>query len=168
MRTRAALTGLLLVLVGFAAGCSSDEPPAAESPAAEPPAAEPATRAGTLAVAEAWARPGRPGGMSAVYARLQNGTATADTLRAVATAAANTVEIHESYENEDGTRGMRPIGPLPVPSGDEVTLEPGGKHIMLIRLNDTLQAGDSLRVEFEFARAGMRTLAVPIRMQPPQ
>lgn len=151
---------LLLMGAGLLAGCASDD--------ASTPDGASAVRSGALTVEVAWARPGGEGGMSALYARIGNGTGSADTLRSVATSVANTVEIHESYENEDGTRGMRPIGPLPVPSGDAVALEPGGKHIMLIRLNDTLQAGDSLRADFEFARAGTRTLAVPIRMQPPQ
>lgn len=106
--------------------------------------------------------------MSALYAEVVNGTFVADTLRAVAAPVASTVEIHESYENEDGTRGMRPVGPVPVPAGEQVALVPGGKHVMLIRLNQALRPDDSLAVDFQFARAGTQSMTVPIRLQPPQ
>lgn len=106
--------------------------------------------------------------MSALYAWIGNGTASADTLQSVSTDAANTVEIHESYENDDGMRGMRPVGPVPVPAGEQVALAPGGTHVMLIGLNRTLQPGDSLAVDFQFAQAGTRSMTVPVRMQPPQ
>jgi hypothetical protein len=159
---RLLLFGLMITLVGLMAGCTSDDSPDSGDEAAV------SSLSDTLAIQTPWARPGSEGGMSAVYATIRNGTSSTDTLQAVSTSMANTVEIHESYENEDGTRGMRPIGPVPVPVGEQVALAPGGIHVMLIRLNETLQPGDSLAVDFQFARAGTRSLTVPIRMQPPQ
>ena len=161
---RSLLFGLLIALVGLMTGCTSEDP-SDTSDSAETAAP---TLSDTVAVERPWARPGSEGGMSALYATLQNGTSTADTLQAVRTTVANTVEIHESYENEDGTRGMRPLGPVPVEAGEQVALEPGGIHVMLIRLTETLQPGDSLAVDFQFAQAGTRSLMVPIRVQQPQ
>jgi len=161
---RSLFFGSLIALVGLMAGCTSEEPSEATDPT-EPAAS---SLPDTVAVEVPWARPGSEGGMSALYATLQNGTSDADTLQVVRTSVANTVEIHESYENEDGTRGMRPIGPVPVGAGEQVALEPGGIHVMLIRLTETLQPGDSLAVDFQFAQAGTRSLTVPIRVQPPQ
>jgi len=63
---------------------------------------------------------------------------------------------------------MRPMGPVPVAAGEQVALEPGGIHVMLIRLTQPLPPGDSLAVDFQFAQAGTRSLTVPIRVQPPQ
>ena len=164
---RALLLGcFLLGTAGMMAGCASDDEAASNNGSASDTSI--AVTTGTLTVEAAWARPGGEGGMSALYARIGNGTARADTLQSVATAVANTVEIHESYEGEDGTRGMRPIGPVPVPAGEQVTLAPGGKHVMLIRLNQALQPNDSLAVDFRFARAGTQSMKVPVRLQPPE
>jgi hypothetical protein len=55
-----------------------------------------------------------------------------------------------------------------VAAGEQVALEPGGIHVMLIRLTQPLPPGDSLAVDFQFAQAGTRSLTVPIRVQPPQ
>jgi hypothetical protein len=161
---RSLLFGLLIALLGLMIGCTSEDP--SEAAASGETAAS--TLPDTVAVAVPWARPGSEGGMSALYATIQNGTPGADTLQAVRTSVANTVEIHESYENEDGTRGMRPMGPVPVAPGAKVALEPGGIHVMLIRLTQSLQPGDSLAVDFQFAQAGTHSLTVPIRVQPPQ
>lgn len=163
---RPLLVGFFLLVVGTAVGCASDDGSTSNSESALDTSAAVAT--GALTVEAAWARPGGAGGMSALYARIGNGTAHADTLQSVATAVANTVEIHESYEGEDGTRGMRPIGPVPVPAGEQVALAPGGKHVMLIRLNQALQPNDSLAVDFRFARAGTQSMKVPVRLQRPQ
>lgn len=158
MRRMCALVlGGVLILAGCQGGGSSNDHSAAGVADAD-----------TLWVYGAWARPGSAGGMSAVYAQIQNGTAAVDTLHAVTTPVANTVEVHESFENEDGTRGMRPAGPLPVPAGGQVKLEPGGFHVMLIRLSEAVQPGDSLTVDFQFARAGSRVVRAPVRMQPPE
>ena len=113
--TRFLFFGLLIALASLVAGCTAEDPSEAtehETAASSLP--------DTLAIKMPWARPGSEGGMSALYMEVQNGTSSADTLQAVSTSVANTVEIHESYENEDGTRGMRPLGPVPVPAGGQV------------------------------------------------
>ncbi len=161
---RSLLFGLLVALAGLMAGCTSEDSSEATDSADSAASLLP----DTVAVERPWARPGSEGGMSALYATIRNGTPGADTLQAVRTSVANTVEIHESYENEDGTRGMRPMGPVPVAAGEQVALEPGGIHVMLIRLTQPLPPGDSLAVDFQFAQAGTRSLTVPIRVQPPQ
>jgi len=153
------------MIAGVLAGCASDD---ASAPDDGAPGEASAVTPGALTVEAAWSRPGGAGGMSALYARVGNGTTSPDTLQAVSTEVARTVEIHESYENDDGTRGMRPLGPIPVPAGQQVALAPGGKHVMLIRLRRALQPNDSLAVDFQFAQAGARSMTVPVRLQPPQ
>ncbi len=155
MRGRGLVSTLLLVVAWTAAGCTADTD------------SNGAAGTGTLVVEAPWARPGTEGGMSAVYFRIENGTASADTLEAVRADAADAVEMHESYEAEDGTRGMRPIGPVPIPAGQRVDFVPGGRHVMLIQLNRALEVGDSLVVDLEFAQDGIRSLNVPVRVAPP-
>lgn len=159
MSVRSLVWFLLLGLGGMAVGCSSDRgtEEAPSSAASEP---------GVLAIETPWARPGSEDGMSALYFRIENGTSTEDTLQAVRADVADTVEIHEAYD-EDGMRGMRPVGPVSIPSGAQVAFVPGGLHVMLIRLSRAIEPGDSLAVELEFARAGTRSIRAPVHMQPP-
>jgi len=117
----------------------------------------------TLVVEDAWARPGPQGGMSAAYFEVENRTAAADTLLRAASPVAELVELHESYEREGGMRGMRKIPPIPIPSGGEVALAPGGKHVMLIRLTHPLAKDDSVALVLTFARHGPRLLTLPVR-----
>lgn len=126
-----------------------------------------ASETGELRLTAPWARPGGEGGMSAFYLRIENGTGTEDTLQAVRTDVADTAEIHESYEAEDGTRGMRPTGPVRLPAGQQVAFTPGGLHVMLLRLRQELEVGDSLVVDLQFAGAGIQSVNVPVRMEPP-
>ena len=53
------------------------------------------------------------------------------------------------------------IPALPLPAGQAVALKPGGYHLMLIKLNKTLKAGDKVRFAAEkagglFDEAGRR------------
>lgn len=149
----------LLVGIGWIAGCAPEQ------------TSEDSTSAALdlkrLVVASPWVRPGFEGGMSALYVRIENGASTDDTLLAVRTDVADTAEIHESYENDDGTRGMRPVGSLRIPAGERVALAPGGLHVMLIQLDRPLQAGDSVAIELQFAQAGTRSVNGPVRLRPP-
>lgn len=106
--------------------------------------------------------------MSAAYFRLANGTTSPDTLLAVETAAASALELHETIEREPGVRGMRPVGPIPVASGEVVVLAPGGLHVMLIRLTRPLAEGDTLALRLRFASGGtIDPLMAPVRTVPP-
>jgi copper(I)-binding protein len=157
---------LSVLLVGLlVAGCRSDDPSdtSASPDDPSPGTLEAETLDDTLIVDGAWARTGPQGGMSAAYLRLLNTTGAADTLLRVTSPVAELVELHESYEREGGMRGMRKIPPIPVPPDTNVMLEPGGRHVMLIRLTRGLAEGDSLALTFTFARHGARTLSLPVR-----
>lgn len=116
-----------------------------------------------IEIADAWARPGREGGVSAVYMNILNGTSQADTLISLSSPVAGMAEVHETYEQEEGMMGMRPAGTVITPARDNLSLEPGGLHVMLMQLNRELTEGDSLEVTVNFANAGEMTLTVPVQ-----
>jgi copper(I)-binding protein len=58
---------------------------------------------------------------------------------------------------------MQPTGPLPVPAGGQVRLEPGGLHIMLIGLHQDLTTDSEFVLTLTFERAGTLNLRVPVR-----
>lgn len=111
-----------------------------------------------------WARPGSEGGNSAVYLRITNGTATDDTLNGLSSDVSERASLHETIE-KDGLTEMHTLDDLSIKSGTSMNLEPGGKHIMLTQLNRELSESDSVKLIFDFARAGNREVTVPVRLQ---
>lgn len=155
-------TALLLVA---ASGCGSD---ASEADADTTAHSDAPTAPQRIDIESPWARPAPAGGTSALYMTLVNGTTVTDTLKRVDMALADTTEIHETYQKEENVMGMRPIGPVPIAPKSRITLEPGGRHIMLLNLRSPLTADSTASVTVTFANAGSRRIQVPIQMRPPQ
>jgi copper(I)-binding protein len=114
-------------------------------------------------ISDAWARPARENGVTAVYLNVLNGTDQADTLLALSSTASGLVELHETYDRGDGMMGMREAEDPTFPANDAVQMVPGGKHIMLMQLNRELKEGDTVDLTLEFATAGEITLTAPVR-----
>jgi hypothetical protein len=111
-----------------------------------------------------WARPANTGGNTAVYMEIRNGSAAADTLIGLQSEAAALVELHESYETDDGMMGMRPASDPTVPARGVKQYRPGGLHIMIMGLNRDLRAGDEFPLILNFASHGADTLTVPVQV----
>ncbi len=106
-----------------------------------------------IQISDAWMRPNGEGMNTAVFAKIQNNSDKPDTLFAVGSDLAKTVEIHESYE-KDGKMKMRKIDYLVIPAKKRVEMKPGGLHIMLIKLNKDIRKGDKHELTFKFRKAG--------------
>jgi copper(I)-binding protein len=80
---------------------------------------------------------------------------------------AGTVEVHEMKRDGDVMR-MRAIEALDLPAGRTVKLEPGGYHVMLMGLKQTLNAGDTvpLTLVFESADRTRQTVEVKAPVRP--
>ena len=100
--------------------------------------------------------PGRH--MSAGFFVLSNNTNDAIHITSVSSPQFGAVEIHETTV-EDGISRMRELEELVVPAQGSVTLERGGKHLMLMRAQDVqdsvtlqLMSGDSpvLTISYSF------------------
>ncbi len=70
--------------------------------------------------------------MSAGYLRLINNTDSAISITRVVSPDFESIEIHESLL-EDGVAKMRRVHELAIPANSTVSLERGGKHLMLMR-----------------------------------
>ena len=102
----------------------------------------------------------------AVYVLIENQGNEADRLVGVSSAAAKTVEIHESYMDDNGVMGMRPLeGGLEIPAGNKAELKPGGYHIMLIDLVQPLEVGSKITVTLQFEKSDDIVLEAEIREQ---
>jgi copper(I)-binding protein len=130
-------------------------------------ACQPASNGPKIVTSGVW---GRPSPMmakaGAVYVLIENQGNQADRLVGASSAAAKTVEVHESYMDANGTMGMRPVeGGLEIPAGSKVELKPGGYHIMLIDLVNPLEVGSKITVTLKFEKSGEITLEAEIRAQ---
>jgi copper(I)-binding protein len=108
-----------------------------------------------------WSRAAIVGHEGAVYLTITD-TGAPDTLTNVATPVAATAELHRSFD-DNGVMKMRQVPALPIEPGKPVTLAPGGYHIMLMGLKQTLKEGDSFPVTLSFAKAGPVTATATVQ-----
>jgi periplasmic copper chaperone A len=147
-------TAILLPALFLFAGCGAEQPRSdAEMIEGE-----------GIHIEGTWARPASEGRMSAAYFLITNYEDEADTLLSVQSDVARLVEIHESYESNEGMMGMREIPQLEIPARSTVRLEQGGLHIMLIQVTRTLADGDTFELRLNFAGHGEKTIEIPVRL----
>jgi hypothetical protein len=100
--------------------------------------------AGPLLVRHPWAR-ATPGGarVGGGYLTIENRGKTPDRLTGGSFAASDAFELH-SMSMDGGVMRMRPTGPLEIPAGGSVTLDPEGLHIMFNGLRRGLKQGETI------------------------
>lgn len=108
--------------------------------------------AGDLKVEEPWIR-GTVPVQKATGAFMRLSSTTRVRLTGARTPVAEVVEIHE-MRMEGDTMHMRRMSALDVGAGQAVELKPGGYHIMLMGLKQTLQAGQKVPLTLEFETGG--------------
>ena len=64
---------------------------------------------------------------------------------------------------EGGVSHMSPVMQIPIPEGDTVHLRPGEYHVMVSNLVRKWEVGDTVNATLRFARAGVLSVAVPVR-----
>jgi len=129
--------------------------------AAAPSGAE--ARLGTLAISGAYVRATLPNApVAGGYLTIANSGAEADRLLSVQSPAAGRSEIHE-MKMEGEVMKMRPLpGGLEIPAGASVALEPGGLHLMFMKLTAPFAEGTTVPVTLTFEKAGAVELALPV------
>ncbi len=102
-----------------------------------------------IEVREARANPASQGANGAVYFVIHNYSEADDALISATTEIAEAVEIHETSMVNDVMQ-MRMVPSVLLPSGEGVEFEPGGLHIMLVNLKETLEIGASIEITLHF------------------
>ncbi|ATG50630.1 hypothetical protein CFK38_03165 [Brachybacterium vulturis] len=146
---RAALAALLLPLTACAA---EPEPATGAGSAADAPApgADSAAEEDAVTVAEAWVKAAEEH-MTSAFGILRNDTDTDLVLRGARTDASARVELHETASDGSGGMSMQEKeGGFPLPAGEELILEPGGNHLMLMEIAAPLLPGDEVELILEF------------------
>ncbi|MEX0387262.1 copper chaperone PCu(A)C [Spiribacter onubensis] len=123
------------------------------------------TASAEIMVHDAWSRatpPGHPTG--AVYFELINKGRLSDALVGVSTARAPRSEIHRTIE-EGGNSRMVHTPRVRIPAEGGLTFEPGGRHIMLMGLEQALAEGETYEIVLELEDGG--ELPVEVEVLPP-
>ena len=102
----------------------------------------------TLSIDDLWVRVAPPHmKMTAAYGELRNDGADPVTVVSVSTSITDRASIHETQLRNDRAM-MRPVTALSIAPGQQVTLEPGGLHLMLMELSTPLEIGQSIDICF--------------------
>ena len=120
-----------------------------------------------IRVEDAYARAARPNApVGAAFMVIVNGGDTADRLIAVASDAAERVELHTHIEDGDGIMRMRPVeGGIAIPADGTHALQRGGDHVMFMGLRAPLEPGGSVTVTLTFETAGDIVVEIPVDLE---
>lgn len=126
-------------------GCTPSTTTATPDPATGASAAE------SITVENAWVK-AADSGMSAAFGEINNAGEVDVTIVSVASPASTALQLHETVENETGEMTMRQKGGgFTIAPGETLTLEPGGNHIMLMDLPESVVAGDEVSFTLTFS-----------------
>ena len=117
---------------------------------------------GDIEVREVWARSAMKGRSAAAYLEIVNHGSEPDRLVAADSPVAEKVSLHR-HTMVEGVMKMRPVPAIEVPGGGTVVLQPGGFHIMLMKLREPLKSGMQIPLTLTFARAGTVEVVAHVR-----
>jgi hypothetical protein len=110
---------------------------------------------GSLVIENPQARATPPGApVSGGYMISHNNGTEADRLIGGAADFAGMVQIHEMAMQGDVMKMRELKDGLEIPAGGEVTLKPGGYHVMFMMMKQPLEAGTKQKVKLTFQKAG--------------
>ncbi|WP_448006406.1 copper chaperone PCu(A)C [Agromyces bauzanensis] len=160
---RSLITSAFAVAVALAlAGCASAGATSATT-AADAGAGSVAETTASVTLTDGWAKAAETG-MTAVFGSLENAGSEDLVVIAVETDAAESAELHEMVGDGSGTMSMREKdGGFPIAAGDQLQLEPGGNHIMLLGLTAPLLAGDEVALTLAFDDGSTLEVTVPVK-----
>ena len=127
-----------------------------------------ALAAGRLVVENAWIRTAPPAApMRAGYALLRNAGDAPLQIRGVRSEAFGEVSLHAT-QIENGVARMRELDGLSLAPGESATLEPGGKHLMLMQPRGEYGAGAKVVLTFEIQNGSSTDAEFSVRAAPGQ
>lgn len=172
-RTLAAL-GIVALLVG-ASACGDDDDSSssdASTSAAETTTSEASDDTGTdepageVDVEDAWARTSPMMATNgAAYMRITSPIDDRLVAASVSADVAMTAEVHETSMSDDGSGEMvmQEVDGIDLPAGEEVVLEPGGYHVMLMGLAEPLEVGGEIEITLELESGATVTVVAEVR-----
>jgi copper(I)-binding protein len=120
----------------------------------------------SVQVKNAWVRE-PPGGhpITGAYMEIVNRSSVICEIIGVSSEKVGRVEIH-SMEYDDEMMRMRKVDSLMLRPEEEINLQPGGLHLMLMDIADVLKAGDSLPLMLHFSDGTKQLVESSVRKGP--
>ena len=114
-------------------------------------------------ITKAWLRATPPSAKAAGgYLVITNTTGVDETLIGVEFSQAGKSEIHEMKMN-DGVMEMRPLKlGIKIPTGETISLKPGGFHLMFMGMKSQLKDGQNYRIKLTFTHSGTMEIDFPV------
>ena len=124
--------------------------------------ATPLGSASELSIKDAWIREAPPTArVLAGYLTLVNTGDSTITVTAISSPDFEGAEIHRTVI-EDGVARMLPVNRLEIPASGQLTLEPGGLHLMLFDPRRPLAEGDSVTLTIHRSNGSNPTTTAPV------
>lgn len=99
---------------------------------------------------------------TSAYMHITNNTDEVLVLTGADSPLARSVMLHETRDT-DGMMSMEHVMSVEIAPGDTVSLQPGGLHVMLMGLSQTLQVGDTVELSLHFRDRDAYLLQLPVR-----
>ncbi len=124
--------------------------------------------AGGVSVDGQWARTS-PNMATNGAAYMQLTAADADALvgASVDSSIAAMAQVHEVVMDADGAMMMQQTPSITLPAGEEVSLEPGGFHIMMMDLAEPFVLGQKFEITLQFEGVGAVVVEVEVMEEAP-
>ena len=120
----------------------------------------------TVTVSDVWGRPSPASAANAAfYMNIHNNAQVQDSLSKAEIDICERTELHQTMIDDAGVMRMEHTERIDIPSGEIVSLEPGGYHVMCMGLQSQLQAGDQILITLSFAESGDLQVQAEIREQ---
>ena len=111
----------------------------------------------------AYVRAMPPGQMvTGAFMVLQNPSDSQQALVRAESDVAKTVELHE-HINNNGVMQMRPVKKIEIKANSSTDLKPGGYHVMLIGLKQSLKVGDIVDIKLSFDDGSTQLVHAPVK-----
>jgi len=109
------------------------------------------SHAASIEVEDAWVREAPPSARTlAAYMRIINTTAADLSITKIASPSFKKLEIHQTSTTNNMMR-MHKVEQATLPARGNLTLEPGGKHLMLFSPKQRFKAGDHVIINLSFS-----------------
>ncbi|MCQ0093648.1 copper chaperone PCu(A)C [Roseovarius sp. M141] len=122
--------------------------------------------AGSIEIADPYARSAAPTAKTgAAFMQIVN-HGEADRLINAASPAADLVQLHTHVEGDDGVMKMMHVEEgFDLPAEGTLSLERGGKHVMMMGLTSPLEQGATVSVTLTFEKAGDLVVEIPVDLE---
>lgn len=103
--------------------------------------------------------------MTAAFMSLANPGDANVSLTGASTSVAMMCQIHEMVKGADGKAVMQEAkGGIVIPAGSHAHLTPGGFHVMIMGLKQTLPVGSEVTLELKFSNGTSKTVVAPVKV----